>query len=371
MPKINLAVICGGRSTEHQVSLLSSKNVIEAVDLNKYNLFLLAIDHQGAFRFYPSFSVEDFLVDAEDPKRISLKDSGFSEVLLTPGNDSGQFYLTKEDKYLRVDAVFPVMHGSFAEDGKMQGLLEMLDIAYVGPDVLGSAVAMDKEVAKNLLVNAGVNVAKFLTFKKYQQSEIDFKKVESELGLPVFIKPANSGSSVGVSRAKNEVEFKKAVEEAFRFDNKILIEEAMIGRELECSVIGNFGSLKAGDVGEVEPSEEHGFYSYDAKYIDEHGAALSIPANISNEKRKEIQEFAKEVFELLQCEGMARVDMFMLADGKLVLNEINTIPGFTKISMYPKLLMETGMTYSEIIDQLVSLAIERFEEQKNLSFEEF
>jgi D-alanine-D-alanine ligase len=366
MSKISLALICGGKSVEHEVSLISAKNIIAALDFSKYELNLFAVAKDGSFRFYADHN--DYLDNPDNLDIVSLKETGFESVAWSVINGKGQAVLPAGNKI--IDVVFPIMHGSFAEDGKMQGFLEMLNLPYVGPDVLASSISMDKEITKKLVELAGVKVAKYLSFNTRNRSEINFAKVEAELGLPVFVKPANSGSSVGISRAKDEASFNHAIEEAFSVDHKILIESAVIGREIECSVLGNHENLIAGEVGEIVPSAKHGFYSYDAKYLDESGAALLIPAPLEPAKKKEIQELAKKIFSTCQCEGMSRVDSFMTANGEIVFNEINTIPGFTKISMYPKLMMaETGMSYSALIDMLITLAMDRYSRNSQILFE--
>lgn len=366
MAKINLALICGGKSVEHEVSLISVSNVIAALDFSKYNLFLFAVTKNGSFRFYNDY--KNFLDHADDPNLVCLKETGFSLVSWSVVDGFGQA-ITAEQQ-IKIDVVFPIMHGSFAEDGKLQGFLEMLNLPYVGPDVLASAISMDKEITKKMSVASSIKVAKYLSFDLNNRQDISFARVQAELGLPIFVKPANAGSSVGISKVESEVSFTKAIEEAFLVDHKILIEEAIVGREIECSVLGNRGDLIAGEVGEIIPSAKHGFYSYDAKYIDESGAALVIPAPLAPAKKKEIQELAKKIFFTCQCEGMARVDFFMTEEGEIVFNEINTIPGFTKISMYPKLMMaETGMTYSALIDSLITLAMGRHSRNSKIRFE--
>ena len=366
MSKINLALICGGKSVEHEVSLISAKNIIAALDFSKYELNLFAVAKDGSFRFYADHN--DYLNNPENLDIVSLKETGFESVAWSVINGKGQAVLPAGNKI--IDVVFPIMHGSFAEDGKMQGFLEMLNLPYVGPDVLASSISMDKEITKKLVELAGVKVSKYLSFSTLNRSEIDFAKVKAELGLPVFVKPANSGSSVGISKADDEVSFAHAVEEAFSVDHKILIESAVVGREIECSVLGNHENLIAGEVGEIVPSVKHGFYSYDAKYLDEAGAALLIPAPLEPAKKKEVQDLAKKIFSVCQCEGMSRVDSFLTHNGEIVFNEINTIPGFTQISMYPKLMMaETGMSYSALVDQLIALAIARHSRNSAILFE--
>ncbi len=369
MAKIKLALICGGKSVEHEVSLISAKNIIAALDLAKYELYLFAVTKDGSFRFYKDS--QNFLNNQDNPNIVSLKAAGFSKVAWLSNDTRGQaLLLDGEEEFIKLDVIFPIMHGSFAEDGKMQGFLEMLNLPYVGPDVLASSISMDKEITKKLSEMAGIKIAKYLSFNTLNRDQIDFVKVKAELGLPLFVKPANSGSSVGINKVENEQEFYEAIKQAFLVDYKILIEEGIVGREIECSVLGNREELIAGEVGEIVPSAKHGFYSYDAKYIDESGAALLIPAELSANKKKEVQDLAKKIFSVLNCEGMARVDFFMTKDEEIIFNEINTIPGFTKISMYPKLMMaETGMTYAQLIDRLIDLAIKRQLRNSQILFE--
>jgi D-alanine-D-alanine ligase len=263
----------------------------------------------------------------------------------------------------KVDVAFPILHGPFGEDGTVQGLLKLADVPFVGAGVLGSAVGMDKDVMKRLLRDAEIPIAKFLAFEHAAQEEIHFANIKRVLGLPVFVKPANLGSSVGISKVTHRNQFTGAIREAFRYDNKILIEESIRGREIECSVLGNEHPI-ASLPGEI--ITRHDFYSYDAKYIDEKGAQLVIPAELPESITKKIQEFAIRSFKVLCCEGMARMDFFLRNQREIFVNEINTIPGFTKISMYPKLWEASGITYADLIDRLIRLALERFRREKNL-----
>jgi D-alanine-D-alanine ligase len=352
-----ILILCGGRTGEHEVSLQSAKNIIEAVDKEKYKVVIVGIDKKGDWIL---FNDRDFLDNADDPKKIKLKEGG----VLVNLNGNELINLESGSVEAIIDVVFPALHGTLGEDGTMQGLLKINDMPFVGPSVLGSAIAMDKDVAKRLFRDADIYIADFLVFRDCEKNIIDFKQIENKFGLPFFIKPANAGSSVGVSRVKNEGEFNEAVEEAFKFDNKILIEENVIGRELECAVLGNVG-VKASVVGEVLPQKD--FYSYEAKYIDESGAILEMPAKISDEEAENIKDLAIKAFKVLECEGMARVDFFLSEKG-LILNEINTIPGFTKNSMYPKLFGLSGVSYSDLISKLIELAEERFERENKLNF---
>ncbi|MBP6883829.1 MAG: D-alanine--D-alanine ligase [Candidatus Pacebacteria bacterium] len=313
--KLKIGVLFGGKSAEHEVSLSSAENVIKALDKKKYNVVPIKISKDGKFDFK----------------------------LVT-----------------QVDVIFPVLHGPFGEDGSMQGLLKLSGVPFVGSGVLGSAVGMDKDVMKRLFRDAGIPLGKFLTFKNGEK--INFKKVVQTLSLPVFIKPANMGSSVGVSKAKNEKEFKKAISNAFQYDTKIIVEENILGREIECAVLGNDVPI-ASIPGEIKANQE--FYSYDAKYIDQ-GSVVEIPAKMDLKTRKKIQAMAIQVFQVLNCEGLGRVDFFLKKNGEVLVNEINTIPGFTNISMYPKLWEASGIPQSKLMDRLIDLAIERFNKEKKL-----
>jgi D-alanine-D-alanine ligase len=354
--KIRIGIIFGGKSAEHEVSLQSAKNIIDAMDKEKYDITLIGIDKSG--KWYRSGS--NYLLNATNPKLIKLNSEN-NTAIIPAADNSGQLISLDTRESSSIDVVFPVLHGTFGEDGTIQGLLKLAGIPFVGASVLGSAIGMDKDVMKRLFQQAGLPTANFLAFE--YSDKINFGKVKKALGMPLFVKPANLGSSVGVSKVRNEKEFKVAVKEAFKYDNKILVEQFIKGREIECSVLGN-KNPKASIPGEVLP--KHDFYSYEAKYIDENGAALEIPAKLSKAKVKEIQDLAVKGFKALCLEGMARVDFFLTNKGKVYINEANTIPGFTKISMYPKLWEASGLSYTELIDQLVELAIERFDRESKL-----
>jgi D-alanine-D-alanine ligase len=347
--KIRVGVIFGGRSSEHEISLLSARSIIDAIDRRKYEVALIGIGKDGRWL---GAEGESYLLHAADPKRIAINLKRTKELALRPGGGGVG----------PVDVVFPVLHGTYGEDGSVQGLLRMLDLPFVGPDVLGSAVGMDKDVAKRLLRDAGIPVADFLAFGTGEA--VRPASVWKRLGRPVFVKPANQGSSVGVSKASDDAELKRAVKDAFRYDTKILVEEAVPGREIEVSVLGN-EAPQASAPGEVIP--HHEFYSYEAKYLDDHGAGLAIPAKLSAAAARKVQALAVKTFRTLALEGMARVDFFLRKDGRFVVNEVNTIPGFTKISMYPKLWAASGLSYPKLIDRLITLALERHARRKRLS----
>lgn len=359
MSKIRVGIIFGGKSAEHEVSLQSAINIIEAIDKEKYEIVLIGVDKEGKW-----YLIEDskVLLNSDNPKLIQLNKSDKPLALIT-GEKSNQLFSINDNKTLgKIDVVFPVLHGPYGEDGTIQGLLKLANIPFVGADVLGSAVGMDKDIMKRLLRDAGIPIAKFLAYED-EKTDIDYEYVKSELGMPVFIKPSNLGSSVGISKAKSKEEFEKAIKLAFEFDNKIIIEENVVGREIECSVLGNTDPI-ASLPGEVLPISD--FYSYEAKYIDENGARLQIPAELSRNEIKRVQKCSIKSYKTLGCKGMARLDVFVKENGEIIVNEINTIPGFTRISMYPKLWEASGIGYKELIDMLLQFAIKRFNRDKKL-----
>ena len=356
--KINVGILFGGKSAEHEVSLQSAKNVIDAIDKEKYHPILIGIDKSGKWLLNES---SNFLLHSNNPKLIKLNQSG-DHVALIPQNDGKISSLTRSNFNESVDVVFPILHGPLGEDGTVQGLLKLANVPFVGASVLGSAIGMDKDVMKRLLRDAKIPISKFITLK-VSEDVPPYQSIAEKLRIPFFVKPANLGSSVGVNKVRKESEYGKAIGIAFEYDNKILIEEYIEGRELECSVLGNENPI-ASVPGEVVPTHE--FYSYEAKYIDEKGAILEIPAKVSEELTREIQQLAIDTFKTLSCEGLGRVDFFLKSNNEIVVNEINTIPGFTAISMYPRLWEASGISYTELINRLIQLALERFEKEKRL-----
>ena len=360
MKKKRVGILFGGKSAEHEVSLQSAVNVVEAIDKEKYEVVLIGIDKTG------QWSLNDALLLEADPSRlpaITKGDTGDSVTLVQSGAGH-QLVRTSDNQPLApVDVIFPVLHGPFGEDGTVQGLLKLADVPFVGASVLGSAVAMDTAVMKRLFRDAGIPTPRFLAFEKFRASEIDFDEVVKHLGIPFFVKPANLGSSVGVSKVNDSGDFAGAIKEGFQYDSKVLIEAFIEGREIECSVLGNEHPV-ASVPGEIVP--QHEFYSYEAKYLDEHGALLKIPAELPEAVVREVQDLAVRSFRVLCCEGMARVDFFLRGEGEVLVNESNTIPGFTRISMYPKLWEASGISYTELIDRLIRLALERFEREQKL-----
>jgi D-alanine-D-alanine ligase len=353
MKKLKIAILFGGKSVEHEVSIHSAKNVFLALDKKKYLPILIYLDKNNRWFLADSKALIDFSYHS---KFKGAKD----EIVLIPGGHGKIVNLAKPKQNLQVDVVFPVLHGTFGEDGTIQGLLKLAGVPFVGAGVLGSAVGMDKEIAKNLLKNAGLPIGNFLTFRNNER--INLKEIIKKLGWPLFVKPAALGSSVGISKVKNEKELSAAIKKAFQYDHKILVEEFVAGREIECAVLGN-ENPKATLPGEIIPTHE--FYSYAAKYLDDHGARLVIPAKLPPVIVKKIKILAVNAFRILACEGMARVDFFLKKNGEMVISEINTIPGFTQISMYPKLWQLTGLSYSGLIDELIKLAVARFKKEKN------
>lgn len=353
MRKIQVGILFGGRSAEHDISLQSAQNVVKAIDKEKYEAILIGVDRNGLWYLN---DLSKFMLNAQNPEAFKLNDAKRS-VMLTIGKTSEQLmYKTHPDVGTTLDVIFPVLHGTYGEDGTMQGFLELANLPYVGAGVLGSAVGMDKDVMKRLLRDAKIPIANFLVFRYPQKESIEFRDVVAELGLPLFIKPANLGSSVGISFVDNQSKFDEAINLAFQYDTKILIEEYIEGREIECSVLGNEEPI-ASLPGEIITHND--FYSYEAKYLDENKSTLEVPAKLNPNLTQKIQEMAVRIFQTLCCEGMARVDFFLRNEHEILVNEINTIPGFTAISMYPKLWEASGMSVTDLIDRLIQLALER------------
>jgi D-alanine-D-alanine ligase len=345
--KKRIGLLFGGRSAEHEVSLVSARNVYEAIDKSKFDVVLIGIDPHGAWHL---LNESFFLVPPSAQPFTQWREA----VSLLPGAEAALVPPSSNPLTIgKLDAVFPVMHGTYAEDGTVQGLLKLLNIPFVGAGVLGSAVGMDKDVMKRLLRDAGLPVGKFLSFKKHNAPT--WEHASATLGAPLFIKPANAGSSVGVHKVRNAEEWTKALADAFQFDTKVLAEEFIRCREIEVAVLGN-DQPKASVPGEIIPTHE--FYSYEAKYLDENGAKLRIPADLPAELITQFQTLAVQTFEALCCAGLARVDFFLSEKNEIYVNEINTIPGFTKVSMYPKLWEATGVPYAALIERLLELALE-------------
>lgn len=356
--KLRVALLYGGKSAEHEISLISARNIFEAMDKTKYEVVAIAIDKQGRWHLDQGAR----LLRAGERTRVDFA-AGKHATAVRPGDSAAPVLRSSGTPLGALDVVFPVLHGPFGEDGTIQGLLKLANLPFVGAGVLGSAVGMDKDVMKRLLRDAKIPTAQFLVFGRAEQNVIRFAQVKKTLGLPLFVKPANLGSSVGISKVSQKSEFAAAVRLAFRYDNKIIIEEGIQGREIECSVLGNEKPV-ASLPGEIVVQRE--FYSYDAKYLDDQGARLEIPARLPKKTTTEIRRTAVRAYRALCCEGMARVDFFLRPGGRVLVNEINTIPGFTKISMYPKMWEATGLSYPRLIDRLIGLALERARREQRL-----
>jgi len=383
--KLRVGILFGGRSGEHEVSLLSAASVVEAIDKSKYEVVPIGITKDGrwltahhAERLLRGEKHEERHLRAGDPDATpgaALLAKG-EDVLVPPVPESALMPLQGHSAEgghathaIEVDVIFPVLHGTFGEDGTIQGLLELADIAYVGAGVLGSAAGMDKDVMKRLFAAAGLAIVKHVTVLRSQWEDDPKgvrKLVERKLRYPVFVKPVNLGSSVGITKAHDGKELGPSLDEAAKFDRKLIVEEGVGGarhkaRELECSVLGN-DKVEASVVGEVVPGKE--FYDYEAKYLSE-GSQLHIPAKITKKQMKEVQQMAIAAFQAVDGSGLSRVDFLMdPRSGKVYVNEINTMPGFTSISMYPKLWAASGLEYPRLIDRLIQLAMERHADKK-------
>ncbi|MFQ5689788.1 MAG: D-alanine--D-alanine ligase [Gemmatimonadota bacterium] len=358
--RIRVGILFGGESAEHEVALQSAANIVEAIDSDRYEVILIGVDPAGRWHLSDA---RRYLSDAMDPKRIRLSGSA-RDVTLVPGRGSRLQPVGEGAEEHPLDVVFPVLHGPLGEDGCVQGLLRLAHLPFVGAGVLGSAIGMDKDVSKRLLRDAGIPIARFRAFHREFGSPPAFDDLASDLGLPFFVKPANMGSSVGVTKVRTREGFDGAIRRAFDYDRKLVVEEFIEGREIECAVLGN-AQPSASVPGEV--IARHDFYSYEAKYLDEEGAELRIPAELPDETVQRIRDLAIETFRVLCCEGMARVDFFVTTDGEVRVNELNSIPGFTRISMYPKLWEASGVGYPELIDRLLELAVERARNEEALN----
>ena len=355
--KLRVAVVFGGRSAEHEISLLSARFVVESLDRERFEPVLVGIDKNGRWLLQE----EALLLGATRDPRLARLDQARPDVALAahPAADGAASLAIGGQGTAGIDVVFPVLHGPMGEDGAVQGLLELAGVPYVGAGVLGSAVGMDKDVMKRLLAAAALPVLPWATLRDGSLDRAaDLDRCEA-LGYPLFVKPANLGSSVGVRRARTRDELLAAVDHAFEFDTKVIVEKGLDHpREVECAVLGNDAPL-ASIPGEIAVDHPDGFYSYAAKYIDEKGATPRIPADLTEAQASAVQRLAVETFRVLECAGLARVDFFLTAGGELYVNEINTLPGFTSISMYPKLWAASGVPARALVSRLIDLALER------------
>ncbi|MCI8501870.1 MAG: D-alanine--D-alanine ligase [Oscillospiraceae bacterium] len=355
MSKKTVAVLFGGRSSEYEVSLLSAASVLDHIPSDRYDAVTIGITKEGRWLWYggPSRAIADGNWKDHPSNRpvVFSLDPSQKGILKLDGETA---------ELLPVDCIFPVLHGKNGEDGTVQGMLDLAGIPYVGCGLAASANCMDKQFTHTILDAAGIRTAKWRVLRKAEHASLDSRipEIEEALGYPVFVKPANAGSSVGISKAHNREELKKALELAFVHDEKAILEETITGTEVECAVLGN-EAPKASQPGQITPSNE--FYDYNAKYID--GASkLDIPAKISPEVAELVKETAIKAYRALGCSGLSRVDFFVTDSGEVILNEINTLPGFTDISMYPKLWEAQGVPYTELVSRLIELALERKED---------
>ncbi len=345
-----IAILYGGRSVEHGVSVNSARNIFEFINQELYEPLPIGLTENGQW-----FLTQGVSKDISQGKSIGL--------ILDPKNP-GLILLASGDR-LKVDIVFPVLHGTDGEDGSIQGLLKAVDLPMVGSGVLGSSLAMNKVVAKRLLNESGVPVSKFVSFNFHDKAKIRFESIVNKLGLPFMVKSASLGSSVGVTKVSKKAEFKKAVEDAFHYDNEIIIEEYITGREIECAILGN-NPPQASNPGEIVISKNYDFYTFDAKYVDPNAVSIKVPAVLDKELIGKIRKLSVKAFQALRCEDYARVDLFLTKRGKIYINEINTIPGFTNSSMFPMMWKERGVSFTDLITKLITIAFERYTENKRI-----
>ncbi|MGE4283937.1 MAG: D-alanine--D-alanine ligase family protein [Clostridia bacterium] len=360
--KLTVCILFGGQSSEHEVSRLSAASVIKNLDREKYDIVMIGITKSGKWLMYQG-PVDKIATGEWETSHIARAmispDAGISGIVkLREDEDTGEIFATMA----KIDVVFPVLHGLYGEDGTIQGLLELAKVPYVGAGVLASSVSMDKIYTKLVFQGAQIPQAQWEVVYKRELKDIVqvIARIESRFSYPCFIKPSNAGSSVGITKAHDRAELEQGISKAAEHDRKILIEEFINGREIECSVLGNM-EPKASIIGEIIPGRE--FYDYDAKYNDD-TSQLLIPAPISKETAHKVQEYAVKAYKALDCSGLSRVDFFVHKEsGEVYINEINTMPGFTNISMYPKLWEASGLSYSELLDELIQLAIDKSEKK--------
>jgi D-alanine-D-alanine ligase len=357
-PKRRVAVVFGGRSAEHEVSVVSAKSVLAALDPDRYDVLTIGIDKQG--RWHQLSALPASMRGGALPSVGPEEGQG-----IALSGEPGEPALVADDGTRReIDVVFPVLHGPFGEDGTIQGMLELADVPYVGAGVLGSALGIDKAVQKVLFQEAGLPVVPHQVVHEREWEE-DREAVEARaagLGLPLFVKPATLGSSVGITKVKGLDDLPAAVEEAFSYARKALVEASMEdAREIECAVLGNDDPVASVP---CEIITDHEFYDYQAKYVDTDGTAFEVPARLPESVQEEVQRMAVVAFQAIDAAGMARVDFFLRDPGEIIVNEINTIPGFTQISMYPKMWEASGLSYAELVDRLIDLAIERHHKER-------
>jgi D-alanine-D-alanine ligase len=356
--KTKLGLLYGGKSAEHKVSLRTALAVIRALDLEKFEIHPIYINVEGQWIKGPQLSEP-----VESVQALEFSNGN----TLSPLSLAPALFQAEQQDSAPLDVIFPLLHGPNGEDGTVQGLLELLNLPYVGNGVLASAAGMDKVIMKNIFAQAGlaqVNYVAFIKSEWLNAKEAAYTQVEEQLGYPCFVKPANLGSSVGISKCSNRAELDAAFVEAFQFDRKVIVEEGVVAREVEIAVLGN-DQPECSVAGEIVPKKD--FYDYKAKYEDGE-TALIIPAEITNDEFEQMKDMAVRAFKALDCSGLVRADFFLTKDGKALINEVNTMPGFTPVSMFPLLWKHTGLEYPQLIERLVELAKERHTEKQNIKY---
>ncbi|MCO5141479.1 MAG: D-alanine--D-alanine ligase [Oligoflexia bacterium] len=366
MTKTNVAILFGGESGEHEVSLMSAASVLRAIDQSKYNLIPISINKEGLWQW-----IDPDKLPTSGPLSINKE-----AVKVTPTLINNQYVLAKhtDSKFdpIEIDVVFPVMHGPLYEDGSIQGFFELLKIPYVGSKVLGSSLGMDKDIAKKLAIAANIPTTPYLALRSQEWASNEQKlrkEIETSFGFPVFVKPANMGSSVGITKVKSIDSLSKAINDAFQYDTKILVEKSIDAREIEVAVLESMESNPpiVSAPSEIQACGTHEFYSYEAKYLDENGSKSTIPAELTVSQTQEVQALAAKVFLGLECKGLARVDFFLdKITKKFLFNEVNTLPGFTSISLYPKMMEASGYPYPKLISHLIEQALQADRIQKKI-----
>ncbi|SHG60119.1 D-alanine-D-alanine ligase [Chryseolinea serpens] len=351
MPKKKkVAILYGGRSVEHAVSVNSARNIFEFLDKSKFEPLPIGISKSGQW-----FLTEGVSKDIQKGQTLGLS--------LNAGKPT--FLLEKSGEKFSVDVLFPVLHGTDGEDGSIQGLIKAMDLPMVGTGVLGSSLSMNKIVAKRLMREAGLPVTDFVTFRYDEKDKISFTALSKKLGLPFMVKAASLGSSVGVAKVKSKKDFAAAVEEAFKYDDEMLAEQYITGREIECAVLGN-NPPEASQPGEIVISKNYEFYTFDAKYVDPDAVRIDVPAKLPKSIAEKIRKASVKAYEALHCKDFSRIDLFLDKKGNIYINEINTIPGFTNSSMYPMMWKERGVSFAELITKLLTLAQERYDRGKRI-----
>jgi len=353
MTKKTIAVICGGPSAEHEVSLRSALNITQALDSNLFSLVIIAINRDGLWFNIPN-------IDAlSQCAKLGQINQTFNQVALLPQGPNSTLFNLSTNQTSKIDVIFPILHGPFGEDGAIQGLAKFCHLPCVGPGILGSSIGMDKDVFKTILRQNKINVSPSITLLKHEFDQFSSSDI-AHLGFPVYVKPCNMGSSVGVSKVSSLDDLNDAIKQAFEYDQKILIEQQVIGRELEIAVLGN-QQIQVSSIGEILPQSN--FYSYESKYLDQQ-TQTQIPAQLTQTQQSNIINVAKKTYQACQLSGLTRVDVFLAQDDSIIINEVNTLPGFTNISMYPQLWEHAGLSATSLMTRLIELAVEQFSTSK-------